>query len=102
MKNKWAVAPTGDERDYWAQQAEDLRNQIRGSQYFKSGYYTEADIMQSTDVMIPMDKIMKRAHDMFPALSAIQGFTESAALYIENHPGEGIAVSAGMGIMEME
>ncbi|MCU6708863.1 RHS repeat-associated core domain-containing protein [Paenibacillus sp. J5C_2022] len=99
-KNMWAIAPTRAERDYWAKQAEDLRDQIRESQYFKSGYYTEADIMQSTDAMIPMDEIMKRAHEMFPALSAIQGFTESAALYIENHPGEGIAVSAGMGIFK--
>jgi len=42
-----------------------------------------------------MDEIMKRAHEMYPALSALQGFMEGAALYIETHPGESMAVSTG-------
>lgn len=88
-KNQWAIASTKGERDYWANQADILRNQIRAS-----GKYLESDIMLSKDKMIPMDQIMKQAHTMFPVLSAIQGFTEGAAQYIENHPGEGFAVSA--------
>lgn len=95
MKNMWAIAPTQAEKDYWAQQAENERKKVRQTKYYKNGYYSESDIMQTSDPMIPMDEIMKQAHAMYPTLSAIQGFTEATAQYLENHPGEGIAIGAG-------
>jgi hypothetical protein len=94
-KNQWAIAPTKVERDYWAQKAEDLRRQIRQSRPYKKRFYVESDIMKRTDAMIPMEEIMKKAHEMFPVLSAIQGFTEDAALYLETNPGEGFAITTG-------
>ncbi|MDQ8734836.1 S8 family serine peptidase [Paenibacillus sp. LHD-38] len=92
MKNMWSVATTTSERDYWSSEAEKIRTQARNAGYSNS------NIMQSTDKMIPMEEIMKRAHEMFPALSAVQGFTEGLSSYVENHPGEGAAISTGMGI----
>jgi RHS repeat-associated protein len=92
MKNQWTTANTLAERNYWANEAEQIRKQA-----LQAGY-SKADIMQSTDKMIPMEEIMKQANQMFPALSAIQGFTEDLSNYVENHPGEGVALSASMGM----
>ncbi|MEK4297356.1 RHS repeat domain-containing protein [Paenibacillus sp. FSL R5-0914] len=92
MKNQWTSANTLSEKNYWANEAEKLRKQA-----LQAGY-SKADIMQSTDKMIPMKEIMKQANQTFPTLSAIQGFTQDLSNYVENHPGEGVALSGSMGM----
>ncbi|MNK81799.1 tRNA(Glu)-specific nuclease WapA precursor [compost metagenome] len=88
LKNMWANATTQADRDYYSKEAEKIRVLARKK-------YSNSDIMQSTDKMIPMDSIMKTAHASNPLLSAVQSFMQGVSDFFENHPGESAALSMG-------
>jgi hypothetical protein len=78
MKWMWRDAPTKGERDYWAEEAEKIRELLS-----KAGY-SDSEIMQSNDALITEEEVMKRAREEHPILAFIADFTEDAFEY----PGE--------------
>ncbi|EAO9488557.1 hypothetical protein [Brevibacillus sp. AY1] len=81
-KNKWALAQTLGEKKHWENYANDIRAKMT-----KAGY-SQSDIMQSSDAMIPDSQVMKMARESAPGLAFIADFNKA----IWDYPGEAAAV----------
>ncbi|WP_409978434.1 RHS repeat-associated core domain-containing protein [Brevibacillus sedimenti] len=81
-KNKWTLAQTEGEKRYWQNYANDIRAKM-----IKAGY-SQSDIMQSTDAMIPDSEVMKMARESAPGLTLIADFNKA----LWDYPGEAAAV----------
>jgi len=81
-KNRWALAQTVGEKRYWGNYANDIRAKMT-----KAGY-SQSDIMQPSDAMIPDEQVMKMARESAPGLTFIADFSKA----IWDYPGEAAAV----------
>lgn len=81
-KNKWELAQTVGEKKHWENYANDIRAKMT-----KTGY-SQSDIMQSSDAMIPDSQVMKMARESAPGLTFIADFNKA----IWDYPGEAAAV----------
>lgn len=81
-KNKWALAQTVGEKTHWENYANDIRAKMT-----KAGY-SQSDIMQATDAMIPDAQVMKMARESAPGLTFIADFSNA----VWDYPGEAAAV----------
>lgn len=77
MKQQWSKATTETDKLYWANQADSLRQRLR------MAGYSDSDIMQASDNMIPEDIVMMIAE--LETLERVESDPFGIKLYVEGY-----------------